>query len=327
MTVAEKYIYQVYCEKSFSKAAKALFISQPSLSATVSNKESELGFKIFDRTTKPISLTAHGHIYIDMLEQIVESETNMHRRIQSLSDDKRDSLAIGGSFSTAYYLMPSVCGKFHRQHPNIKINLDIGNYGAESSLSERFTLNQKLDRAELDAVFAYEYDPNKYKAYKIFRERYLVAMPRPLLTPQLAPCAVTYEDLLHKNENKLPKVGEQNLFTSIPFLCFSRTSNITKYMEELLGSYTHSPYTVTNARHLLVHFNLMRSGVGALLTTDYIVTRAEADYKDTVFFLFDAERSTRDIYLITKKGVTTSSHLRDFIDTAQRVGEKETVPL
>ena len=98
-------------------------------------------------------------------------------------------------------------------------------------------------------------------------------------------------------------------------------------MEELLGSYTHSPYTVTNARHLLVHFNLMRSGVGALLTTDYIVTRAEADYKDTVFFLFDAERSTRDIYLITKKGVTTSSRLRNFIDTAQRVGEKETVPL
>ena len=60
MNTTEKYIYQVYTEKSFSNAAKTLFVSQPSLSTAVAHKEKELGFQIFDRSTKPISLTAQG---------------------------------------------------------------------------------------------------------------------------------------------------------------------------------------------------------------------------------------------------------------------------
>ena len=51
------YVYTVYEEKSFSKAAKRLFVSQPSLSAMVKKVESDYDITIFDRTTTPISLT------------------------------------------------------------------------------------------------------------------------------------------------------------------------------------------------------------------------------------------------------------------------------
>ena len=46
-----EYIYEVYKEKSFSKAAAALFISQPSLSANVKRVENRIGYPIFDRST------------------------------------------------------------------------------------------------------------------------------------------------------------------------------------------------------------------------------------------------------------------------------------
>lgn len=49
-----EYIYEVYKEKSFSKAAAALFISQPSLSANVKRVENRIGYPIFDRSTKPL---------------------------------------------------------------------------------------------------------------------------------------------------------------------------------------------------------------------------------------------------------------------------------
>ena len=52
-----EYIYTVYKEKSFSKAAKKLFISQPSLSATVKRIEKKIGAPVFDRSTKPVSYT------------------------------------------------------------------------------------------------------------------------------------------------------------------------------------------------------------------------------------------------------------------------------
>ena len=52
-----EYVYQVYKDKSFSKAAANLFISQPSLSANVKRVEKKVGFPIFERSTKPLSLS------------------------------------------------------------------------------------------------------------------------------------------------------------------------------------------------------------------------------------------------------------------------------
>ena len=59
-----KYVYEVYKEKSFSKAAASLFISQPSLSANVKRIENRIGSPIFDRSTKPLQLTEVGEHYI-----------------------------------------------------------------------------------------------------------------------------------------------------------------------------------------------------------------------------------------------------------------------
>ncbi len=50
-----KYVYEVYKEKSFSKAAASLFISQPSLSANVKRIENRIGSPIFDRSTKTLT--------------------------------------------------------------------------------------------------------------------------------------------------------------------------------------------------------------------------------------------------------------------------------
>ena len=70
METVAKYAYEVYKKGSFTRAAKELYISQPSLSAAISRLEAELGFRIFDRTTISCSLTAEGRIYIDSLEEI-----------------------------------------------------------------------------------------------------------------------------------------------------------------------------------------------------------------------------------------------------------------
>ena len=59
-----EYIYAVYKERSFSKAARRLFISQPSLSAAVKRVEQELGLPLFNRSTSPVSLTEAGEYYI-----------------------------------------------------------------------------------------------------------------------------------------------------------------------------------------------------------------------------------------------------------------------
>ena len=108
MNTVENYIYRVYIEKSFSKAAKLLHISQPSLSGAIAHKERELGFRIFDRSTKPISLTLQGGIYITMLTEFMESESNMRLKIDRLFNKEASLLCVGGSFTSAHFLMTHI---------------------------------------------------------------------------------------------------------------------------------------------------------------------------------------------------------------------------
>ena len=65
------YVYCVYKEKSFSKAAELLHISQPSLSAAVRKVEDSVGTPIFERKTRPVSLTPFGVEFME-LKNILE---------------------------------------------------------------------------------------------------------------------------------------------------------------------------------------------------------------------------------------------------------------
>ena len=71
------YIYAVYKERSFSKAADKLFISQPSLSLMVKKAESQLGLPVFNRRTNPVSLTPFGVEYIQALEEMYALENRL----------------------------------------------------------------------------------------------------------------------------------------------------------------------------------------------------------------------------------------------------------
>lgn len=70
-----EYVYCVYKERSFSKAAEKLHIAQPSLSAMIRKEEEQAGAPIFERKTRPVSLTPFGIEFIRGIEQIYELET------------------------------------------------------------------------------------------------------------------------------------------------------------------------------------------------------------------------------------------------------------
>ena len=64
------YVYEVYKEKSFSTAAKKLFVTQPALSSAIKKAEEKIGAVLFDRSTVPVQLTDAGKVYIQAIEQI-----------------------------------------------------------------------------------------------------------------------------------------------------------------------------------------------------------------------------------------------------------------
>ena len=97
MELCQKYVMKINKTRSFSKAAKELYISQPSLSSTVKKLETELGFLIFDRSKNPVELTEKGRIYIEYLEEIMLSEKEMQSKIDRQAVKGKKALRIGAT--------------------------------------------------------------------------------------------------------------------------------------------------------------------------------------------------------------------------------------
>ena len=100
------YVYSVYKERSFSKAAEALHISQPSLSATIQKIEEQVGAPIFDRSTRPISLTLFGAAYIQSIEQIQEIQENLFNMANDLSELRKERFPLAAVTSVFPMFFP-----------------------------------------------------------------------------------------------------------------------------------------------------------------------------------------------------------------------------
>ena len=214
-TVA-KYAYQVYKKGSFSKAAEDLYISQPSLSAAISRLEKDLGFRIFDRSTIPCSLTAEGRIYMESIEEILESEYNMKKRIRELSDVDRGALTVGGSSLASYLLLSEICSTFYKAFPHINVTLDIGNVGNSHVLLE------KLSNKELDILITYTNQHAGCIFEPLLEERLVIAMHKGMAgTSELAHLALTREEILTKSYAPDREIEDMSIFSNVEFLEFS----------------------------------------------------------------------------------------------------------
>ena len=312
LELSAKYAYQVYKEKSFSVAAKALYISQPALSATVAKLEKELGIHIFDRTTVPLTLTAQGRIYIQALEEIMESESNMRQRLRELSDMSYGTLTIGGSSFASYYLMSKICGIFHEKYPQINMVLDIGNVGNMDYLWG------KLNNGEVDLLLTYIGDQNKYIMEPIFEERLIIAMPKNMRgAEEFSDLALTYDEIITKQYSKEQEIEDLSIFSNIEFIKYTDRSDTARRMRQMLGDFKTASCEVKNARHSEMHYNLMCEGIGAVVTTDSAICQRPHSAENLLFFLPKSKESYRTIYIVRQHSTDDNPIIRNFIQTAK----------
>ena len=312
MELSAKYAYQVYKEKSFSAAAKALYVSQPALSAAVSRLEKELGIRIFDRTKVPLTLTPQGRIYIQAIEEIIESESNMRQRLRELSDMSYGSLTIGGSSFASYFLMSEICGAFHKKYPHIKMTLDIGNVGSSGVLWD------KLKNGEIDLLVTYTADHSKYIMDPIFKERLVIAMPKEMKgAKELSHLALTREEILTGKYSREREIEDLSVFNHIEFIKYTDRSDTARRMTQMLGDFKTAPCEIKNARHSEMHYNLMCAGIGAVITTDSAIRQKQYNAENILFFLPKSKESHRTIYIARQHGTDDNPIVKNFIQTAK----------
>ncbi|MFD1453074.1 selenium metabolism-associated LysR family transcriptional regulator [Oceanobacillus sojae] len=114
-------------KKSFSEAAKLLFVTQPTITAQIKALEEELSTKLFERTTKKVSLTQSGIILMNYAKEIVRLNDTARKEITEIENTVYGELSIGCSFTIGEYIMPEFLKQFKDMYPLIQIKVDITN--------------------------------------------------------------------------------------------------------------------------------------------------------------------------------------------------------
>lgn len=114
---------QVSESGSFSKAAKELFLTQPTISAHISSLEKELNVRLFIRNTKEVSLSDDGKDLYRYAKQITDLEKAIEERFYMDSDDGKHFITIAASTIPAQYLLPKVLMCYRERYPKEQIKI------------------------------------------------------------------------------------------------------------------------------------------------------------------------------------------------------------
>ena len=160
-----EYVHAVYQEKSISRAAERLCISQPSLSANIKRIEGKVGYPLFDRSTKPLSLTECGEKYIQSIEKIMAVENEFADYVNDWGELKTGRLVLGGSSLFASWVLPGLIGSFSACYPKVHVELVEESTAELARLLQQGRIDMMLDNCKLDPLL---FDHAVYREETLF---------------------------------------------------------------------------------------------------------------------------------------------------------------
>ena len=111
--------------RSFTKAAQAMQLSQPTVSDHIRSLEDELGHKLIDRLGREVEPTPVGQILYSYADRILRLQRETLQAIVQFSGQLAGNLFIGASTIPGTYILPRIIGAFRQQYPDIKATVQI----------------------------------------------------------------------------------------------------------------------------------------------------------------------------------------------------------
>jgi DNA-binding transcriptional LysR family regulator len=140
-----EYFVAVAEELSFTRAAQRMFAVQSTVSAAVRALETELGARLFDRSTRRVALSAAGAAFLPEAKAAIEALERARATVQEASEGLRGSLRIGTLTSIGTVDLPELLGAFHRRYPRVDIHVTVSVTGSTG-------LAEEVRQGRLDAA-------------------------------------------------------------------------------------------------------------------------------------------------------------------------------
>ncbi|CAM3271644.1 LysR family transcriptional regulator [Filibacter tadaridae] len=139
-------------EGSISQAARISFVSQPAVTSQIRQLEKHYGVALFDRTGGKLMLTEAGSTLYPYAKEIIDYYKRSEEAVNGIANQDAATLNIGASLTIGDYLLPSILGKFQREHENVKLNITIGNTPNTLASLE----NRDIDIALIEGIVSHD---------------------------------------------------------------------------------------------------------------------------------------------------------------------------
>lgn len=200
-------------EKSFTRAAEILFVSQPALSKQLKLLENRLGFLLINRDNNKISLTEAGKLFLKYSERILALCEESCRALNDLQNGERGTLTVGASQTIGTYLMPRILALFAQNYPQINLKVQVDS----TRIITRSVVSRDIDIAVVGGNV-----PENFK--KNLEIESFVEDEFALIIPKSHPFAIEKKKVINKED-----------LYHLNFITLNSNSTIRKFIDNILN--------------------------------------------------------------------------------------------
>lgn len=291
-----RYVITVAEERNFTRAAKRLYITQPSLSQTIKNEEERLGVILFDRSSSPLTLTDAGKEYVLWAKQVLSLYENMERRLQDFSTDEVSSLKIGILPEFSSFILSSPLKLFRERNPNSFVQI------VEQSNND---LEKSLEDSKLDFIIGLTHkDKYKYCSEPLYDEKIVLA-----ITPDFSP------------QNKDAVEVDLIEFKDAPFVMMEEGQFLYNVTHDLCKKSGFIPRAVVECYNLETALHMVEAGVGVSIVPD-LMCKVVGDLK---YYNIKGRTPESQISIVYRRDRYLTKKARELIELIKEHISKEKI--
>lgn len=275
--------YVVAKNKHMTKASEELHISQPAISQSIKKLEEQLGGILFLRSNKGMQLTEEGKMFYEYVKGALTLINNAENEFTSFKNLSKGEIKIGCSTTLTKLILIDVLKKFHKEYPNININIT-------NDLTSNLIKNLKIGK--LDFVI---FNESNVKENSLYLEKIKELKQGFIYNPEFYKDDVTnFEDL-----NNLPLIlqkGESNSRKLLDHIALKNNVKLIPKMEVV-------------SQELITEFTNIGLGVGFA-----IIDLAKRNYKNLKELKINKKIPNINIYLATNNSLSLTFASKKFIE-------------
>lgn len=275
--------YVVAKNKHMTKASEELHISQPAISQSIKKLEEQLGGILFLRSNKGMQLTEEGKMFYEYVKGALTLINNAENEFTSFKNLSKGEIKIGCSTTLTKLILIDVLKKFHKEYPNININIT-------NDLTSN--LIKKLKIGKLDFVI---FNESNVKENSLYLEKIKELKQGFIYNSDFYKDNVTnFEDL-----NNLPLIlqkGESNSRKLLDHIALKNNVKLIPKMEVV-------------SQELITEFTNIGLGVGFA-----IIDLAKRNYKNLKELKINKKIPNINIYLATNNSLSLTFASKKFIE-------------